>query len=80
MTVIQNELNVLNYFFASHPKAILSVGKNDQGVWLIADDDLEITVFNVVRYMIKNNLKQIGKITLHNNGDTKNYSLHAMTP
>ena len=77
MEVIQTQLNALNYFFSTRPKATLIVGKNHHGIWLIADDDLEVITFTVVRYMLKNNLKEIGNIKIHNNGDNENYILYA---
>ena len=52
------------------------VSKTESGLWLIADCDVELAALTVVRYMLKNNLKSIGRINLMTYSENSNHVLY----
>ena len=69
---------VLNYFKGKTSK-ILSVGLAGDGIWLVADDDLEIASLSVVGYMLKHNLKELSHIKIATD-DGQTYTLYMTIP
>ena len=68
-------LNGVNMWLRLKPSATRSlvVGQTESGVWLVADDDLEVSTLVVVRYMLYHNYTSVGDIDLLING--RNYQL-----
>lgn len=67
MLQITSYLNQVNHYLSGGQKRCLAVGQTEGGLWLVADDELEIAAFIVIHHMIKNKYERLGPLTIIQN-------------
>lgn len=75
MEIIINQLNIVNAYLRGGENRSITVGMTANGIWIIADDDVEIACVTVVRFMLKMKYEFIGAVKL--NRVDNNYTLYA---
>ena len=74
--MIKNLLITLTHFLSERPNRSITVGQSDKGIWLVADDDMEVAALIIIRYMIQNKYESIDHIHKLTNGNNHTLVYH----
>jgi len=64
MEVVNYYLNIIHKYFSEGKKRTVSANMTESGLWILCDDELEVAGLVVIRYMLDNNLKTIGTLSM----------------